>query len=95
MNERWGNAAITHRLFIRFGLFAGNREQIGFNHNGQLIVGEAGHRERDAITVLIQPFDVVRRVIIARFGVNEGFESVQKPAESDGCPKRGGDLLNC
>src|SRR5947208_37333 len=80
--------AITRLLF----LLAANLQQVLLGDDVDLIAGEAGEGEGDAIAVVAGPLDVERRIIVRLGAAAAIFEQVEQTVEADGRSAIGGEV---
>src|SRR5262245_11111601 len=89
-----GDAAVQELALLLLGLLgAGDGERLLLDVDAELVLAEAGHRHGNAVLVIAEPLDVVRRV--ARRGLVEPghrVEQVEQAVEADGGAIEGGKI---
>src|SRR5262245_12177688 len=92
--ERAGRDALIEHLTLLlvtlFLLLAADRERVFLRFDGQVVLGEARNRNRDAIGVLAGPLDVVGRVTRGRF--SDAIEHREQTVEADGGTIKGSKI---
>ena len=90
-----GNALVKDVLALRLvALFAlaRNGEHAVVQLHIQVLLGEPGHRNADAVMGLVGTFDVIGRVAVAGIVLRNLVQHVEQPVEADGRTEKRGKI---